>query len=259
MNLQDKTESLLAESGSRYSALCQGLNDDRPMININADEVFPSASIIKVPILMTLFSKARLGELELEREIDVCNILDDTQVFDGGPRKASLRELAVWMTVLSDNTSTNALIDILGFDAVNEYAASLGLKHTRLRRKMLDFASRSAGIDNVTSAGDMFLLFRHLFGAARADLSEAISILRRQRIGVNLVRYIWEDVALAHKTGDLDYLTHDAGVFSFNGYDVFTGVFLWDTARIEGDSRLIGRIGRMVYDDFMCSRSRRPK
>ena len=209
----------------------------------------------KSAVSNTLHTQA---SLRMDEAIDVLNILDDTQVFEYGPRKASLRELAVWMIVLSDNTSTNALIDALGFRAVNEYAASLGLRKTALRRKMLDFASREAGIDNVTSASDMFLLFKHLFREGARDFSEAIEILRRQRSHDKLTRYIWEDVSIAHKTGGLDYLSHDAGVFSFkakdykeeNIIDVFAGVFLWNTKDSKGDDRLIGRIGRLIFEYY---------
>ena len=250
MDMQQTAEELFSGSECSRSVLCQGLNDDRPLISINPDAVFSSASVIKAPILLTLFYKARQGALHPEDMIYVEHILDDTAVFDSGPRKASLYELAVWMTVLSDNTSANALIDVLGFDAVNAFIKSIGLEHTVLRRKMLDFASRDAGIDNVTSAGDMYRLFKYLFGAGRAEYADAIKILRRQRCNEKLPRYIWEDVAIAHKTGGLDYLSHDAGVFSFADRDVFAGVFLWNTEHIDGDSRLIGRIGRLVYDYY---------
>ena len=278
MSIQEKVESLLSSVKSSHSVLCQDLDAEEPSVSINPDTVFSSASVIKVPILMTLISHAQALQsgnpaavtcnivgrgfpdapppckttpaASLDSFIDVTEILDDTQVFEYGPRPASLRELAVWMTVLSDNTSTNALIDALGFDAVNGFIASLGLRQTALRRKMLDFASRAAGIDNETSARDMFVLFRHMFREGRREFSEAADILRRQRAHDKLTRYIWEDATLAHKTGGLDYLTHDAGVFSFKGKDVFAGVFLWDTEDIKGDDRLIGRVGRLIYDYY---------
>jgi len=251
MNIQDRAEALLADANCRYSVLCQGLNEAIPLISLNPVTVFSSASVIKVPILMTLFSLARIGVLRLEQVVNIKSVLDDTKVFEHGQRSASLRELAVWMTILSDNTSTNAIIDAMGFRAVNSFVKSLGLRHTLLQRKMLDFASRDAGIDNVTTANDMFLLYKYLFGAGRAAYAEAISILRRQRSYDNLVRYIWEDVTVAHKTGGLDYLSHDAGVFTFNNKDVYVGVFLWDTEDINGNPPLIGRIGRMIYDYYV--------
>jgi beta-lactamase class A len=226
------------------------LDDDKPLISINPDAVFSSASVIKASILLTLLEQSRLGALSLEQTVNVEHITGDSIVFDSGPRKAGLRELAVWMTILSDNTSTNALIDILGFDTVNAYMRDIGLKHTVLRRKMLDFAARRAGADNLTNAVDMFMLFKYLFGGDKAGHSEAIAILRRQRSKKGLTRYIWEDAVIAHKTGGLDYLSHDAGVFSFGDKHVFAGVFLWNTERIEGDPRLIGSAGRLVFDYF---------
>ena len=248
MNLQNKAEALLSEVKCRRSVLCRGLDDAEPLISINRDETLSSASTIKVPILMALISHADAGDINLEQAVDVRHILDDTKVFEYGGRKASLRELAVWMIILSDNTSTNALIDFLGFDAINGFIASLGLRNTALRRKMLDFASREAGIDNTTTAEDMFFLFKRIFRDERDKYREAADILRRQRSKEMLARYIWEDVKIAHKSGALDYLTHDAGVMTVKGKEVFAGAFLWDTEDIEGDPRLIGRIGRAIYD-----------
>jgi beta-lactamase class A len=250
VNLQEKAEALTAGAKCDMSVLCQGLDADKPLISINADAVFSSASVIKVPILLTLFEQARLGALSLEQTVNVKSITQDTAVFDSGPRRASLRELAVWMTVLSDNTSTNALIDVLGFDAVNLYIKNSGLKNTALRRKMLDFASREAGVDNVTTAEDMFTLFKRVFSGSGEGDAEVIAILRGQRSKQNLMRYIWEDAVIAHKTGGLDYLSHDAGVFTFGDKHVFVGVFLWNTERIEGDPRLIGSVGRLVFEYF---------
>lgn len=250
MTIQEKAEALLVEANCCCSVLCRGLDDAEPLISVNPDAVFSSASVIKVPILMALISSCGRGPLRMDQTVDVTHILDDTQAFEGGPRKASLRELAVWMTVISDNTSANALIDMLGFQQINDFTASLGLRQTKLRRKMLDFASREAGIDNVTSARDMFALFMFMFGEGGREFSEAVEILRRQRSHNMLTRYIWEDVAFAHKTGGLDYLSHDAGVFTIKDKNVFAGVFLWDTPDKKGDGRLIGRIGRMVYDYY---------
>jgi beta-lactamase class A len=158
------------------------------------------------------------------------------------------------MIVLSDNTSTNALINLLGFGLVNQYIKCLGMERTVLRRKMLDEAARAEGRDNFTTAADMLVLFRKLFAyqILTPELCAlAIHILGKQRDYGRFMRYIWEDVPLYHKTGGLDYLSHDVGVFNFNGQYIYLGVFLQHTPDINGDHSLIGRVARVVYDHYM--------
>jgi beta-lactamase class A len=213
-----------------------------------------SASTIKTPIMLAVLDQVYQYRLRLDDKICVDNICEDTQVFDCGARRASILELLVWMITLSDNTSTNALIDLVGFDKINHYMSyELGLTQTVLRRKMLDFVSRQNGCDNLTTACDMYKIFRKLFCGEILDpelCGEAIWILKKQRNGKLFTRYIWEDVILAHKTGGLDYLSHDTGVFTLDGRQVFLGVLVQNAPDIDGDPKLIGRVARTVYDMF---------
>ncbi|MDR1532417.1 MAG: class A beta-lactamase-related serine hydrolase [Clostridiales bacterium] len=247
--------SLIAAESGEAGVLCQRIGDKAPFVSVAAGRRFTSASVIKAAVLLTLLEYARLGRLSLEDTLQVrqADILPDSVPFEHGPRAAALRELAVWMITVSDNTATNVLIDALGMDAVNGYCAKLGMRQTALRRKMLDFEARAAGRDNTTSPEDMFLLFERLFAG---DIltprlrGEAIDILRRVRDGEKFRRYIWESIPIAHKTGGLEGVSHDAGVFSFEAGDVYVGVFVEHSGAAEGSPRLIGRVARMVCDCF---------
>ena len=218
-----------------------------------------SASTIKVPILLCALEQVRRGERRLEEMLPVPpeTILEDTEVFERGVAAYSLWELLYWMIVESDNTATNTVIDALGYDAINSYAQEvLGLKDTLCRRKMLDWAAIEAGRNNYTSAGDQFALYRKL---CRGELlndsltAVALDMLRRQRSMDDILRYIPYPVDFAHKTGGLDYLSHDAGVFFQPGGDWFLGIFTWDGPSAEGDKRqkmFIGRLAQAIYDTY---------
>ena len=78
----------------------------------------------------------------------------------------------------------------------------------------------------------------------------ARSILRRQRDTRMLTRYIWQDVPCAHKTGGLDRLSHDAGVFELPGRPYFIAVLIWDAPDIDGDEPLAGRVSKLVFDYY---------
>ncbi|MEA4954005.1 MAG: serine hydrolase [Pseudoflavonifractor sp.] len=220
---------------------------------------FPAASTIKTPILLTALEQVRQGMLSLTEPMTVPpeSVLPDTEVFDRGENSYSLWELLYWMIVESDNTATNVILDALGFDAVNEYCAMiLGLENTLCQRKMLDFAAAGAGLDNFTSAADQRRLFSLLQGGQVLNpglRKVALSILSRQRSQDCMLRYIPDAVEVAHKTGGLDGVAHDCGLFLLPRRPFFLGIFTWDGPSPDGDpgqKRYIGRLSKAIYDVY---------
>ena len=218
-----------------------------------------SASTIKVPILLCALEQVRRGERRLEEMLPVPpeTILEDTEVFERGVAAYSLWELLYWMIVESDNTATNTVIDALGYDAINSYAQEvLGLKDTLCRRKMLDWAAIEAGRNNYTSAADQGRMYSLLFHGRILDeaLREtAVDMLRRQRSTDLFLRYIPENVTVAHKTGGLDYVCHDAGIFYVPRRPFYLGIFTWDGPSPEGDKgqkMFLGRLTKAIYDTY---------
>lgn len=220
-----------------------------------------SASTIKVPILCAALELCRRGELSLSQLVPIPEdrICPDTSVFEEGNRQEAgypLWELLYWMIVLSDNTATNAVIRLLGYDVVNGWCRAHGLERTRLEREMLDWDAIAAGRNNYTSAADQFALYRKLCRGEILNPSltaVALDMLRRQRSMDDILRYNPYPVDFAHKTGGLDYLSHDAGVFFQPGGDWFLGIFTWDGPSAEGDDRqkqFIGRLGKAIYDTY---------
>lgn len=218
-----------------------------------------SASTIKVPILLAALERVRQGQLSLELPIALPSqaILSDTTVFDRGEDHCSLWELLHWMIAVSDNTATNVILDLLGLSWVNEYAdTALGLKHTLCQRKMLDLVAIAAGRNNYTSATDQFQLYRKLYSREILTpplVETALDLLLRQRTMDGILRYIPARVDFAHKTGELDHISHDAGIFLRESGSYFLGIFTWDGPSPDGDpaqKRYIGRLARAVYETY---------
>ncbi|QDT68628.1 hypothetical protein MalM25_15510 [Planctomycetes bacterium MalM25] len=139
-----------------------------PGFEVRPEEVFTQASAIKIPILWALHRAAEEGELSLDEALSVdprdgaggCGVL---QSFSSPETRIALGDLAVMMTVLSDNVATNLLIERLGFEAVNELIEdSHGGANTRLRRKMIDQAARDAGRENTATPRDAAVLMLRL-------------------------------------------------------------------------------------------------
>src|SRR5262249_50224449 len=104
-----------------------------PAATYNPDESFPTASIIKLLILVTLYRHAERDPAILDKRI----VTPDRDVVDGSPLFApaphdaefSVSTLARAMIVESDNTASNQLIDLLGFDTINATGRAFGLEH----------------------------------------------------------------------------------------------------------------------------------
>ena len=218
-----------------------------------------SASLIKVPILLAALDRVQAGELTLEQEIPIFpnQILADTEVLDLGQSACSLGDLLYWMAAASDNTSTNVIIDLLGYEAINHYIThTLQLKQTQLQRKMLDWDAIRAGKNNYTSAADqnqLFYLLCHEKLLTPSLTKTALDILARQRDGSMFRRYLADDVLLPHKTGTLDHVFHDVGAFLLPHCSYFLAILTWDGPSLEGDphqKQLIGRLAKSIYDVY---------
>lgn len=243
----------IAAFPGQVSLLMVDLKSRKDLFSYHADAPAPAASLIKVPLLLTAIDLAAQGTLRLEQNVPVTHILKDTEVFEPENLRGEypLSELLEWMTVQSDNTAANAVIALLGMDAVNDFCRRVGAQNTVLRRKMLDFDARAAGRDNTTSVRDQFQFFSLLSWCA--DRSEvwraALDMLKRQRWQDALLRYICGPIAVAHKTGTLPDAAHDCGLFLDQSDPYYLGI----CTQGGGDraKQFIGKLSRAIYDCHM--------
>ena len=115
-------------------------------ILLNADEVFPTASMVKIGILLELFRQKETGKLALS-ELRTVSKADKTAGSGllenmGEEVTLSLHDLAVLMNAISDNTATNVLIDRLGIENINTAMREAGMKKTQLYRKIVFTSTR---------------------------------------------------------------------------------------------------------------------
>jgi len=181
--------------------------------------VFPSASLVKLPILVTLYQRGESGQLDLNSTI----ILNDRDRREGSGElkyapaggRYSLRELGRRMIVDSDNTATDILIRQLGMDAVNQRMQALGLFHTTLERTIFDFEAIDAGRENLTTPNEMAALLSSLAAgklAGVASTEEMLGVLREQKRNDMIPAGLPPGIAVAHKTGELAGVIHDCGI-----------------------------------------------
>lgn len=184
---------------------------------IHADDVFPTASTIKIHILTQLLLRAEQGEIDLAHKIalicDACTGGSGVLTHLEGDVQLSLHDLAILMIIVSDNTATNLCIDLAGFDAVNALLDDLGLHWTRLQRKMMDHEPAKQDVENIATPAELVEMLGILYrGKPTPHVAEQVlSILRKPKNGF-LNRALPPDLPLANKPGYTTGVRCDAGI-----------------------------------------------
>lgn len=235
----------------------QDLTDGTTAI-INADAVFPSASTIKLVIMACLLEKVRDGQMSLD---DLVTMTPDMKTGGDGILKElrsghqfALEELLTLMIIVSDNTATNILIDRLGMEEINATANALGMKQTVLGRRMMDSQAKKLGKDNFTCARDLALVLEKIYREQCVDASMSrlmMDLLKRQQQTGRLQLYLPEDVEIAHKCGDLDYLEHDVGIVFLPKHPYLIVVLTKDNPTNKEGRELIGIVSKIVWEQML--------
>lgn len=213
--LRQRTEQQLSDIFSNSPAVT-GLvaidltNGDKLAFNENV--VFPQASAIKIPILLEVYKQAHQGKFKLTdtRTIKSANVVGGTGIIKDlvEPAPFSIRNLCVLMVALSDNTATNSLIDLVGLSNINSSLQSLGLKETRVQRKMINAAASGRGDENISTPAEAAQLLQMLYKGEfinKATSEEILSILKKtDREDSRLAAGLPDNVSIAFKPGVLN-------------------------------------------------------
>jgi beta-lactamase class A len=218
----------------------------------NQEKRVPSASIIKIPILMALMEAVAQGELDLDEEYvlleeDIVGGAGEIQHSMAG-EQFSFDFLAREMIRISDNTATNIIINRIGKDRVNSVLQTYGCKDTQLNRKMMDFEAIKEGKQNFTSSKEMAELLGWIYNGEGMSAKGKEYILDllfgcedKDAIGAGL-----PDYELAHKTGTLEYIRGDAGIV-FAEKPVVIVVFVENFSSLEQADEVIANLSRLLF------------
>ena len=200
------------------------LTDERVILK-NADHVFPTASSIKIAILLELYrqeQQARGGtpgkaKLDDSYTFDAKNLVDGSQIMTGltsGVTRLTNRDLAQFTVAVSDNAAANVLMDHLGMQNINATLRNLGLTKTTLRRKMMDIEAARRGEENVSTPQEMTRLLEAIYEGKALDkeLTDAFMKQLSTKKESYIPRQLPPDVPVANKPGDLDGVRTDSGI-----------------------------------------------
>jgi beta-lactamase class A len=220
------------------------------------DVVLPTASTIKLGILYELAHAVDEGRVKWDetRVLDRRRAVPGGLLFELGTPTLSLRDYAVAMAVLSDNTATNVLIELLGMERITARMRDLGLQQTKLRRYMIDLEAAKRGNENVSTAGEVARLleaYHRGTGLTAASRDEALKILKKEKIPLSpMALGLPAGTELANKPGDLEGVKVDAGiVYAKNRPYIFSAMTSFLLKDEAGDAA-ITELSRAAFGYF---------
>lgn len=216
--LERKIKNEIATFKGEVGIVIKDLRNGREIL-YEQNKLLPSASLVKIPIMVSCFYAANSGKIKLE---EIIYLKPEQKVSGSGLLKniteglrLSVGELIELMITESDNTATNILIERLGFDYLNNSFKKLGLRNTNLSRRMMDFANRKEGIENYITAYDISYLLEKIYRKELLsnDISQrCLELLKLQKMRDRIPAGLPPDTVIAHKTGLEKGICHDAGI-----------------------------------------------
>ena len=232
----------------------------------NGSRLFHAASTMKVPVLIELFRQASLGRFSLDDSLLVRNefksIVDgslyaieddsDDAIYKRLGGDMSLRELAYRMITVSSNLATNILIDFVSADSVQATSERLGTIRSTTLRGVEDILAFEQGLSNQMTSRDLATLMEALrTGTAVSEEADAemVNMLLDQQFNSMIASGLPDGVRVAHKTGSITRIHHDAAIVYPPRGESFTMVIMTEgLENREESSRLIAQIAANIYD-----------
>jgi beta-lactamase class A len=272
--LQQQIEAAIAAADAHMGVSMRHL-EKGDEININADELFPMASVLKIPVLVEAARQMDAGKFTLDDrwELTVAekNLGSGVLTFFDDGLLPTVRDLLTLMIIISDNTATDMVINRLGKEQIVNSMRQLGLQNIHLPltiRQIFETILPSAdptqdpyemavahadftppanatgyskGPENNTSTPrDMTKLLELIFtgrAASRESTDEMLRILLKQTLNDRLPRFLPPGTRVAHKTGTLSGFRNDAGIIYVddNQHVAVTVFSEWDSKAVKGD------------------------
>jgi beta-lactamase class A len=228
--LEEKLRTIIAASGAEIAVAMRTL-DGQSEVLIDADKPFHAASTMKVPVMIELFRQARANILSLDEQLPVRNefhsIVDgslyalsvgddsDNEVYEATGKTLTLRRLCDLMITVSSNFAANLLIQRLGIENIRATVTRLGADGMQVLRGVEDDKAFEKGLNNTTTARGLLVLFDKLAHGTAVDTAadaEMIEILKRQQFNTAIPAGLPPGTVVAHKTGTITRIHHDAGI-----------------------------------------------
>ena len=236
-------------------------------LDIAGDTVFHAASTMKVPVMIEVLRRAQSGSFALDQEILLVNqfasIVDaspfsldiaedgDSSLYGRVGQRVPIRELLRRMIVRSSNLATNQLIDLVGAVNVTQTARDLGARRISVLRGVEDQKAFDRGMINTTTSVDLAVLLEGIEKGtvlSPSSSAEMREILLAQEFKEKIPAGLPPGTRVAHKTGEITAVSHDAAVIYPERRRPYVLVVLTKGIReSKTSSALIADISRLVW------------
>jgi len=266
--LQAKVQAQIDSIQGDVAVAFLNLSDPADSLFINEEEKFHAASTMKVPVMIELFKQQQEGKINLNDSILLVNefksIVDgslynmdigvdsDDAIYNKLNTKVALKDLMYNMITVSSNLATNVLIEIVDAKKVTETMRDLGAKKIEVLRGVEDQKAYDLGLSNSTTAKDLLIIMEAIAtnnAGTEADCKAMIDILKDQQFNEIIPRYLPEDVKVAHKTGMITALHHDAGIVYLPNGRIYLLVLLSKNLEdFDKGTEQLASISKSIYE-----------
>ena len=236
--------------------------------SFNADTLFHAASTIKIAVLIAVYAQVSRGELTTDSPVHVRNRF--TSMVDGSPfvvgcgamdsevekrvgRTMTVYELAYEMITKSSNLATNLLIDVVGLDAIKRCLDELRVDGVVMVRGVCDEVAFQAGVNNLVTASGVLRMLR-MIADGRAYSPEVcaqmLEILLDTRARSGIPAGVPGDASVAHKTGTISTVHHDAGVVYIGNRRPYFLVVLTQFPADVGRTTAVADVSHSIFESL---------
>jgi beta-lactamase class A len=224
----------------------------------NPDDLFPAASLIKVPILVAAFYKMRDGGLALDERLSITrrNRIGGSGSLKWRPdgTKLTVRELLVHMINESDNTATAMILERLGIGYVQQQFPRMGLLYTGIYQEGMSIKGGRVAHENYTTAREMSMLLEKIYRGEAVDKPSSdlmMEILKKPKaVASRLAKGMPMGWEIAHKTGLLRQACHDSAVFLTPNGDYVITVLTGQNHSYSQAKTLITRLAHVTFTNY---------
>jgi beta-lactamase class A len=233
----------------------------------NADHYFHAASTMKLAVLLGVFRQVDRGDLALDAPVHVRNrftsivnqepfMLDlgrdaDPDVYGHLGKTLSVRELAYWMITKSSNLATNLLVDVIGIPTIQIALDELEIDGVRVLRGVEDSRAFDAGLNNEVTANGLLKLLK-LIADGKAYSQQAcddmLDIMLEQQYRSGIPAGLPKAARVAHKTGNISTVHHDAGIVYLEDRKPYVLVILTQFGPEHGRGSAVADVSRDIYN-----------
>lgn len=266
--LRSQVERIADKAGAERVAVAFHDYETETEWSYQGEEWFHAASTIKVPVLLGVFGAIEAGEFTLDSRVHVRNRFAsaadgslyrvesgrdaNSEVHQAVGKTLRVRELARHMIATSSNLATNVLVDLVGTERIQETLRELCVEGVDFQRGVEDEKAWEAGISNRTTARGLLRLLR-LVAEEEAFSPEAsrsiLEILHTQEFKRGIPAGLPKEARVAHKTGEISTVAHDAGIVFLPERKPYALVVLTEwSVEASGRSEAIASISRSVYE-----------